>query len=65
MEKLHPEAAYFFPEAGKRAGMIFFDMKEPSDIAQLAETLFSSGNAAVEFVPVMNGDDLKKALGSM
>lgn len=63
--KLHPEAAYFFPEGGERAGMMFFDMKEPADIARIAEELFMGGDAAVEFLPVMNGDDLKKALGSL
>lgn len=65
MEKLQPEAAYFLAEAGDRAGMIFFDMKESADIPAIAEILFQHAEAAVEFVPVMNGDDLKKALGSM
>ncbi len=30
LSKLKPEAAYFTPLDGKRAGMIFFDMAEPS-----------------------------------
>jgi hypothetical protein len=60
-----PEAAYFFPHEGKRAGQLFFDMKDPADIAGIAEMLFSIGNADVEFAPVMNGDDLKKALSAM
>jgi hypothetical protein len=63
--KTKPEAAYFFPEGGKRAGLVFFDMKEPSDIPRIAEILFRGANAAVEFVPVMNADDLKKALSSL
>jgi hypothetical protein len=45
--------------------MIFFDMKEPADIPRIAEILFQGAEAAVEFVPVMNGDDLKSALGSL
>lgn len=65
MQKVHPEAAYFLPLDGDRGGMIFFDMKEPADIARLAETLFQGANAALEFVPVMNADDLKKALSSL
>ncbi|MEZ5318738.1 MAG: hypothetical protein R2752_15170 [Vicinamibacterales bacterium] len=65
LARAKPEAAYFFAENGKRGGMIFFDMKEPADIPRLAETLFHGANAAVEFVPVMNGDDLKKALASL
>lgn len=63
--RAQPEAAYFMPYNGKRAGMLFFDMKEPADIARIAEILFMGGNADVEFAPVMNMDDLKKALGSL
>ncbi len=62
LEELKPEAAYFWPENGKRAGMMFFDMADPTQIPQIAEPLFLNVNAAVEFVPVMNADDLKKAL---
>jgi hypothetical protein len=65
MEKAKPEAAYFMPLGGERAGMMFFDMKQPSDIAGIAETLFQGGHASVEFVPVMNAGDLQKALGSL
>jgi len=65
MEKTKPEAAYFLPEGGERGGIIFFDMKEPAEIARIAEILFMGGDAAVEFTPVMNADDLKAALGSL
>jgi len=62
MNKLKPEAAYFAPSEGKRSGMMFFDLAEPSQIVEIAEPLFSNLNAAVEIVPVMNGDDLRKGL---
>jgi hypothetical protein len=65
LEKTNPEAAYFLAENGERSGMVFFDMKEPADIPRIAEILFQGADAAVEFVPVMNGDDLKSALGSL
>jgi hypothetical protein len=65
MEKLHPEAAYFMADSGERAGMIVFDMQESSEIPGIAEILFQRAEANVEFIPVMNGDDLKKALGSL
>ncbi|MCH7992498.1 MAG: hypothetical protein IIC35_08785 [Gemmatimonadetes bacterium] len=65
MERLKPEAAYFFPEGGERAGMMFFDMQDSSDIPSIAEALFQDAEAAVEFVPVMNAEDLKKGLGSL
>jgi hypothetical protein len=62
MEELKPEAAYFFPEGGERAGQMVFDMTDPSQIPQIAERLFLALDAAVEFLPVMNGDDLRKGL---
>ncbi len=65
MEQLQPEAAYFLAEGGERSGMVFFDMKESSDIPGIAEVLFQGADAAVEFVPVMNADDLKRALSSL
>ena len=65
MERLQPEAAYFFAEGGERSGMAFFDMKDTSEIPGIAEILFQDSDAAVEFVPVMNADDLKKGLSSL
>ncbi len=62
MEELKPEAAYFWPEDGKRAGMMVFDMADPTQIPQIAEPLFLNLDAPVEFLPVMNADDLKTAL---
>ena len=62
MNKLKPEAAYFGPSDGKRSGMIFFDLAEPSQIVEVVEPLFSNLNAAVEIVPVMNGEDLRKGI---
>ena len=64
MKKLKPEAAYFGTiTEGKRGGMMFFDLADPSDIVEIAEPLFLNLDAAVELVPVMNGDDLRKGLG--
>jgi len=62
LNKLKPEAAYFAPADGKRAGMIFFDIAEPSQIIEVVEPLFANLNAAVDITPVMNGDDLRKGL---
>ena len=62
IQKLEPEAAYFGPEGGKRAGFLVFDMKDSSQIPVIAEMLFSNLHADVEFTPVMNADDLKKGL---
>ncbi len=65
LEELKPEAAYFWPDNGERAGMIVFDMADPTQIPQIAEPLFLNVDAAVEFAPVMNADDLKKALETL
>jgi hypothetical protein len=62
MSKLKPQAAYFGPSDGKRSGMIFFDLAEPSQIVEVVEPLFSNLNAAVELVPVMTGDDLRMGI---
>jgi hypothetical protein len=62
LSKLKPEAAYFTPLEGKRAGMIFFDMADPSQIVESVEPFFLSLNGSTELVPVMNADDLRKGL---
>ena len=63
--KLKPEAAYFLADGGERSGMMVFDMKKSSEIPGIAEILFQGAEANVEFTPVMNADDLKKALRSL
>ena len=65
MTKLKPEAAYFTPMDGKRGGVIFFDLAEPSQIPEVVEPLFLNLNAATELTPVMNADDLRKGLGKI
>ena len=62
MQDLKPEAAYFFPENGKRASIMVFDMKDTSQIPVIAERFFVELDAEVSFIPVMNADDLMKGL---
>ncbi len=62
MKKLKPEAAYFSPMDGKRGGMMFFDLADASQIVEIVEPLFSNLNAAVDILPVMTGEDLRKGL---
>jgi len=64
MQQLQPEAAYFMPEGGERGGLMVFDMTDPSQIPQIAEGLFTNLHAAVEFLPVMNADDLKRGMSA-
>ncbi len=65
LNKLKPEAAYFAPMEGKRAGMIFFDLADPSQIVESVEPFFLGLNASTELVPVMNADDLRKGLAKV
>lgn len=65
LRNLKPEAAYFLANDGKRGGIMVFDMDDPSQIPQIAEPLFQALEAEVEFVPVMNADDLRKAFSRL
>jgi hypothetical protein len=65
IEQLKPEAAYFFANDGRRGGFMIFDMADTSQIPQIAEPLFQVFHAEVEFTPVMNHDDLQRALASV
>ncbi len=65
MDRLRPEAAYFYPENGKRAFIMVFDLKNPADIPVTVEPLFMDLGADVTLTPVMNHEDLKKGLSSM
>ena len=62
MEKLKPEAAYFFALHGKRTGIMVFDMKDPSEIPVICEPFFMGMNADVHLTPVMDVVDLQKGL---
>jgi hypothetical protein len=64
MAKLKPEASYFVADAGIRCAMLFFDLKESSEIPAISEPLFVQLEAKVEFYPAMNGADLQKGLAA-
>ena len=63
IDKLKPEAAYFYSDSGKRSCMMVFDMKDSSEIPGITEPFFIALNAEVELCPVMNAEDLQKGLG--
>jgi hypothetical protein len=58
---LKPEAVYFTDNDGQRAGFIFLEMKDASQIPAIAEPWFLAFNATVEIHPVMIPEDLAKA----
>ena len=62
MGELKPEAAYFTTDRGARTAYFFVDFKDIADMPKIAEPFFMELNASVEFVPVMNAEDLQKGL---
>ena len=60
MEALKPEAAYFYPEDGKRTALMVFDMKGSWQLPAMVEPLFQNLGASVHLTPVMNGEDLQR-----
>ena len=62
MVALKPEAAYFFPEDGKRAGIFVFDMEGSWQLPPTVEPLFLNLDASIHVTPVMNGEDLERGL---
>ncbi len=59
---LKPEAVYFVAtDNGERCGLIFFDMKDSSELAKVAEPWFLAFNAHVTVRPAMTPGDLAAA----
>ena len=62
MERLKPEAAYFFPEGGKRTALYVFDLANEAQIPVVAEPFFHAVNADITLIPVMNAEDVAKGI---
>jgi Domain of unknown function (DUF3303) len=62
---LKPEAVYFMSEHGKRAGLIFLEMQDASQIPAVAEPWLLAFNATIDIQPVMLPEDLAKAGGAI
>ena len=61
-EALKAEAAYFFPENGKRTGLMVFDMEGSWQLPSIVEPMFQALGASVHVTPVMTGDDLERGM---
>src|SRR5215467_14471581 len=57
LDRLKPEAAYFYLQNGKRTTLFVLDVANPSEIITLAEPLFSLLKAEISLTPVMSVDD--------
>ena len=57
---LKPEAAYFYPEDGKRTAIMIFDMQGSWQLPAMVEPLFQQLGASIHVTPVMNGEDLQR-----
>jgi hypothetical protein len=64
MDRVKPEAAYFYADRGCRAGLLVFDLKDSSEIPSICEPLFDGLNAEIEIQPCMNAEDLGKGLNA-
>ncbi len=61
LEDIKPEAVYFSERNGKRGGILIVDVADPSKVPAIAEPLFLTFNASVEFHVVMGPEDLARA----
>jgi hypothetical protein len=62
IEQWKPEAAYFSPTDGQRTAIFIVDLKDESQIVQIADPFFTSLEAEVTLTPVMTAQDLKAGL---
>jgi hypothetical protein len=65
MDELEAEAAYFYPENGRRTAFIVFDMTDSSRLPVITEPLFSALKAEISLYPAMNVDDVRAGLAAL
>ena len=56
------EAAYFLVENGERTGYIFFEAADQAALPTLNEPMFAALDAAIDIIPALTLDDLKRGL---
>jgi hypothetical protein len=61
LDAIKPETAYFSSQNGQRGGIFVVDVHDPSDVVRLAEPLFLTFNAAIEFQVAITPEELGRA----
>ncbi len=61
-EKLQPEALYFHLQDGKRALTAIFESEDQAEMVLINEPLFVELDAEIDIQPVLNLEDLIRAL---
>jgi hypothetical protein len=64
-EEFKPEAMYFYPADGLRAGCIFLQADNPAMCAAIGERLWFGLQAQIKVTPVMNAEELRKGLSDI
>ncbi|MDJ0513431.1 MAG: hypothetical protein QNJ62_08310 [Methyloceanibacter sp.] len=64
VRETNAEAAYFLVEGGERSGYIFFETDDAAVLPKLNEPMFAALDAAIDIIPALTLDDLKRGLSS-
>jgi hypothetical protein len=62
LEELKPEAAYFYPSEGMRAGHLILNMDDSKQVLDIGERMWFAIGGDVEMTPVMSAEDLQGAM---
>jgi hypothetical protein len=62
MNKVKPEAAYFMPIEGQRAGAFIVNIESNEQLPAVVEPLFQWWGSNIDVIPVMNYNELKRGL---
>jgi hypothetical protein len=65
LAEIKHEAAYFAPDAGRRAIFLIVDLTDASELVTKLEPFWLAMGAEVDITPVMTREDLERGLQAM
>jgi len=65
LERLRPEAVYFYADDDVRTALLFIDVKDASDMPVIADPFFQQVSARIRFTPVMNVADFQAGMAKL